>query len=426
MVININTEKYFFVGLSLIIATLPFLLSHNLVFILTRISIVLVVLAWIPQKKFNFKAIARNRILISFLLYFLLILSSILYSSNLNAGISSTEKALPLLVFPLVILTIKPLSFEKIVILLRIFVITVTLASLICLGYAFHRNNYVDVFVSINWFYFSYYDLTEIINIQPIYLSLFVGFSILLLLSDLILLGSKQNLVRRSISVVWIAHLFIFLLLLAGKASIISMILILIFGSFLFFYQRENYWSAIIFASLIIIVSVGAIYKLPIVRERFIASLGLNKTSDWVYGDPNSLKPNLEARLIKWEASTKIIKDNWLFGVGAGDVQDELNMRYKEIGFQLGVDERFNAHNQYLQTSIGIGVVGLLVFLSTLLIGLKESIRTKNYLYLSFIAFFAMNCFTESLMERQYAIILYSLFSCLLFDLRRPTSPIKI
>lgn len=319
------------------------------------------------------------------------------------------------MIFPLVVLTAPGLCKETIDRLFHFFALSVTAASIVCLGYAFHRNNYLEGFKSPNWFYFSYYDLTEVINIQPIYLSLFVGFSIFLLMSELLTKVRISGLLKKSINIVWIIYLFVFLLLLAGKASIITTLFILIIGTFLFFAKRKNYWSAVVFVVIIIVISISTIYQLPIVRERFISSLGHSKTSHWVYGDPNNMQQNSEARLIKWKASMEIIKFHWVIGVGTGDVQDELDKQYAKAGFQLGIDERFNAHNQYLQTLIGLGIVGLTTFFCTILIALKESMRTKNHLYTSFVIFFAMNCATESLLERQYGIILYSLFSCLLF-----------
>lgn len=413
--IKVNAGQWMFIVMAIMIATMPFIFTHKVAFLLNRASIVLTVLIWITQLRPDFSQIAKNKLLFSFLAIYLLTLISIFYSSNLKIAISSAEKGLPLLVFPLVILTVPGIFKEKTVKLFRFFTLAVTAASIVCLGYAFHRNNYFEGLKNPNWFYFSYYDLTEVINIQPIYLSLFVGFSIFLLTSDLLTRYRMSGLLKKSIIILWIVYLFVFLIFLAGKASIIATFLILIVGTFLFFASRKKYWSAVIFVALIIGVSISTIYQLPVVRERFISSFGLNKTSDWVYGDPNKTQPDSEARLIKWKASIEIIKSNWLIGVGTGDVQSELNLQYEKLGFQLGIDQRFNAHNQYLQTSIGLGIIGLLTFLGTILTSLKESIRTKNYLYTSFIVFFALNCITESLLERQYGIILYSLFSCLFF-----------
>ncbi|MFM9839142.1 MAG: O-antigen ligase family protein [Cyclobacteriaceae bacterium] len=357
-----------------------------------------------------------NKLLISFCIYFILIFISTFYSANTANALNSLEKSLFVLWIPLLLLTSPTLDLQKTELLLKIFSASVFLASLICLGYAVHRNNYSEVFTDPNWFYFSYSDLTEIISIQPIYLSLYVSFTIFIVL----ILGASswrnKGPVFKGLMIAFLFYLFFFLFLLSGRASIVATILILTIAVFWYFLSRRKFYSGLMAIFSLIMISGLLVYNLPIVKDRFFEAFGLDKTSTWVYGDPQNRKPLPEARIIKWQSALNIIKESWLFGVGVGDVQDALNKEYETVGFLSGVNERFNTHNQFLQTWAGTGIVGLITLLSTFFYSFRNAIRTRSYLVLCFLALFFLCSITESTLERQDGSLMYILFSCLFYS----------
>ena len=102
-------------------------------------------------------------------------------------------------------------------------------------------------------------------------------------------------------------------------------------------------------------------------------------------------------------------------GVGTGDVKDVLLQKYQEKGITNAYLLRLNAHNQYLQTTIALGILGLLVVLGCLFLPLYEALRQKNILVFLFILIVAFNLLVESMFERQAGIVFYSFFNALLF-----------
>lgn len=407
---------YLLVG---VVVTTPFILSNKLFFLVNRISIFSLLFVSIFRPDFIKdirRALTYNGLFFATIALFLWEVIGGIYSSNIDTWASTVEKKTSLVLLAVAILAGPRLGYLHVTRLLNWFVYSVAMASAICLIYAFHRNNYFEVFTNPNWFYFSYYDLTEIINIQPIYLSLYVGFSMFCIVDRLVEGWDKLTTGSKVGWILGLVYLFVFLFLLAGKASILGAIFILVCGTFLFFARRRKLFHAICLTTAILIAVSLLVYSLPIVRERFLATFGFKPTSMWVYGDPNSTNPASEARLVKWQSGLRIVRDNWLIGVGQGDVQDELIARYRDVGFELGVSERFNAHNQYLQTWIGSGLVGLVLFLFGIFSGIRKSLQTEDYLYLAFLTFFSINCLTESVLERQYGVLFYSLFGCLLFS----------
>jgi O-antigen ligase len=77
----------------------------------------------------------------------------------------------------------------------------------------------------------------------------------------------------------------------------------------------------------------------------------------------------LRIRLAYWQAAARIIEENWLTGIGAGN---ELAVpRYVTID----TPEQTNVHNDYLQTTMETGVFGALLFFSLLAFLLRQSLR---------------------------------------------------
>jgi len=342
-------------------------------------------------------------------------LLSLFYSSNISVAVSSLEKKLPLLVLPLIIMTSGILNFKGLDWVVKIFAGSVSIASLICLFHAFHRNNYLEVFSNPNWFYFSYYDLVEILDIQPTYFSVFVSFSFF---AAIFMIGNswvESSWPRRLFYCFWACYLYVFLILLSGKTSIIATILIFMAINFVYFRKRKQLMVGLLTLLLIVVASGMIISKLPVAKERFLEVLGINRTSDWVYGDPQRNQPIPDARLVKWQSSLEVIRNNWLFGVGSGDLQDELNKQYEIHNFQGGIVEQLNTHNQYLQTLVGTGLIGLTFFMVTLIASISKAIRLNNHFFLVFIALFGLCCLTEAMLERQFGILFYCIFSSLLY-----------
>jgi O-antigen ligase len=196
--------------------------------------------------------------------------------------------------------------------------------------------------------------------------------------------------------------------------------------TFVYFQNRKRLRVGLLTLLLIVAASVMIISKLPVVKERFLEVFGVNKTSDWVYGDPQRNQPIPDARLVKWQSALDVIRDNWLFGVGSGDVQDELNKQYEAHDFQAGITEQFNTHNQFLQTWVGTGLMGLAVFIATLIVSVAKAIRLKNHFFLLFMALFVICCLTESMLERQFGILFYVIFSSLFYQRKTENSEFVI
>ncbi len=118
-------------------------------------------------------------------------------------------------------------------------------------------------------------------------------------------------------------------------------------------------------------------------------------------------------RIIYLKASIQLFKDNLWFGVGLGDVHDEFLTYYEKNNSLLKGKNRKRVHNQYMSFAVGLGVIGLtlwLLFLYYPAFNIKESKK----LYLLFLLIISLSFLTDNTLERQAGVMFFAFFNSLL------------
>jgi O-antigen ligase len=145
------------------------------------------------------------------------------------------------------------------------------------------------------------------------------------------------------------------------------------------------------------------IYNNPILKYRVLTVFDSSITHKYLSF------ANQNIRLIKWENGLELVSKSPIFGYGIGDAKSELIEQYKSNGFQTGVENAYNSHNQYIDILLQTGLFGLLI-----MFGLFYTIfsnKLKNRFELKLIAFvFVISFFTESILGRHWGIISFVLF----------------
>lgn len=118
-----------------------------------------------------------------------------------------------------------------------------------------------------------------------------------------------------------------------------------------------------------------------------------------------------DARMAINVTAVKTIMGNPLFGYGVGDYDTVLFERYVQDGYEKLKNEHHNAHNQYTETALAIGVVGLIVMVLWMVMPMYIAWRRKSCLWevmvLTFIVIFCS--LFESILERQMGILFVGL-----------------
>lgn len=87
------------------------------------------------------------------------------------------------------------------------------------------------------------------------------------------------------------------------------------------------------------------------------------------------------------------------------------------INLNVVIKAGCNAHNQYSDTIIAVGVVGLILLLLFFIFPVYLSIKNKTFdvVFVSFLIIIAFNCLFESIFERQMGIMFFTFFFFMLF-----------
>lgn len=362
----------------------------------------------------NFKTLAlKNKIGISFILFFLIHLLSLVYSENQVAGWRSIESKFSFLAFPIFL----PLIFNSGINKNSVFKFLNFLALLyilLSLG-----NYFYDYFIIKDIYPFMGskigFKFTESAkSLHPTYLSFYYLALILFNGNELFKGGSSKKKTFFTLSIISIFSLFV--IFLSSKVAFIGLVIIAIL--LLVKYAKESgklKQTILIFIGFVLIAVIG-IYNSNL-RLKFEQTYSeLTKTNR-----TNDMKvQSTGARIWFWKTTTEIIKDHPIIGVGTGDIRDELSKRYKEKEITWIQDKGRDSHQQYLQTFAALGIFGFLSLLAIFFILFQYSLKNKNFILFGFSLLYFIFGFTESMFETQAGIIFFVFFS--LYLVSTPTN----
>ncbi|MGA3014209.1 MAG: O-antigen ligase family protein [Bacteroidales bacterium] len=350
----------------------------------------------------------KNRILtFSFIAIYFLYLVGMLYSKNMKYGFFDLQVKLSLLLFPIIFATVdKDFPLQKLTTnVFKALVAGCLTGTLILLGIAtisFINSQDIQVFFYITFSRF----------IHPSYLSMYLNLAVGILAYHLI--NKKQNLSSgtRILFLVLTLYFSFVIILLSSKAGIFSLLLLTLMITIYLLKVNQQIWKGLIFISLVIVAFHIGYNFLPNIAGRF------KRAESAITDQKRTSQENMESnseRLVVWKAGLKVIEENPVFGVGTGDVKDALLSEYQKENKLFVYNLRLNAHNQYIQTYIALGIPGILLLALFLVIPGWLSLRNKQYLYFSFLAVFAFNVLVESMLEVQAGVIYYAFFNSLFF-----------
>ncbi len=392
--------------------SLAFLMPLNRIF--SSYLIGLLIINWLLEARFisRAKSIVRSHRRIDTFLFsglFIVYLIGMLYTDNQQEGWFSVQVKLSLIVFPILFATsdVSYWTIRRVRLPLIAFVAGSFLSSLICLGMALQGYNSTgnsDLFYYINLSYFHH----------PGYMAMYISFATAILISYLIQnKGLWKNRWRLIIlNLLLILYFSIFVVLLSSKAGIITLVLIFFLSvSFIVFVQRK-YKQGLLLMVLISITLATILNVFPYSANRFNIAGNVMEQSDLI--DESTTEGTVE-RILIWRYSIDLMNDNFFFGVGTGDVTDALVNLYQERDFIDASEKKLNAHNQYIQTFLALGLVGFIVLLLSLLLPAIFSVVRRQFIYFCFLVIVGFNFLIESMLLRQAGVVFYAFFNAFLF-----------
>jgi O-antigen ligase len=330
--------------------------------------------------------------------FFALTLFSVLWSTNQAEAWIEVQSKLPFLFFPLFLHPHNPVLKRSFSGMLRLFFLFGILISVLCLLQVICTNP-----LSLVFDFLSYERLSFVSGLQPIYLSYYLIFSIL---SGYFLWKSNPHL-QKWLYLSGIVFLFVMVVLLSSRTEVI-VLCILSLTALLDNFKKQKIWflgSAMGLLSLV----AAIILISPTNRQRFSEMLDFQSTykeNKWGGRD---------LRITKWRFTLEASRENLWLGTGAGDYWNSMEAVYQKHRFEIGLKEKFNSHNQYLQTLLTLGIPGLCIMLVFFFSMLRRAKESGNMLLLAAALTIALSMITESLWERQAGVFLSVFFANLFF-----------
>jgi len=114
-------------------------------------------------------------------------------------------------------------------------------------------------------------------------------------------------------------------------------------------------------------------------------------------------------RLELIKASLNIIKNNFWFGVGTGDMVNAYDQQLHDMHSDL-YGTKLRSHNQYLSIFSALGLFGFLIFMIALFYPVILNKRISNYYFLTFFIIFLLSMLNEDTIESQAGVTFFAFF----------------
>ena len=386
--------KYFidkFIYFSLVIVCLSICLNPLYKGLAITLLLISILTSYLSKKNnYNFNICNYNLLLIG--LYFLYIIG-IFYSYDKKEALFDLEVKLPLILLPLIFIFIpkKFITRQK----LWYYFIAVIIGFVTYVFYAFGMGiskaitNSLPIIPEI-----SYVNLAG----QPSYFALIGAISSILIykvpLIELFKLKVKLNYLIKGATLLIIMIFFLFLNSTSGLFLISFAFIYIILDLYLF--EKKK------ILTLYPLILITAFYTLAFNFDSF------NNRYEYYANTElkTEKKTGSQRKFINLNAH-KILIQSSLFGVGTGDVKSTLNKFYLDNGANFS--KYFNAHNQYLQTNIALGFIGLCLLFIVFLFPIIKMLREKEFFLLTIFILIGFSFLFESMLEKNMGTYFFAL-----------------
>jgi O-antigen ligase len=411
---------------TLLVLSLAFFLSAW-PFLIPKLIVIWLVF-WLIEGDFRnkFNILRSNPLFYIIVGFYLLNVASLFYSANVKRAMFDMEVKASLIIFPFLFssLKFKNSLFQKQI--LYSFITGVFFAVCFCLIRALFRTLTIDYATFMELYgwgtparhLFYYIELSYFFH--PAYFSMYILLAIVCFYE----LKPWRDKGKYAVAVIYFIFTSICLTmiyLLSSKAGLLALLGLFFSLSIFYIAKTRNFKAFFLFLFVGIIISVLIFLFNPRIQyalKEIKLKHNNNLISDTLKTDsiaPRIVAENRNDRLSIWYYSLEAVNKNIFFGTGSGDIKDELLTVYKRHNLVNEAQKKLNAHNQFLETAIGQGILGLSVLLVLFLWPLIISVRKRKLLGMSFIAITGISFIFESMLNTQAGVVFFAFFYAFFF-----------
>ncbi|MEO5572130.1 MAG: O-antigen ligase family protein [Bacteroidia bacterium] len=392
-------------------AIIKYLLGTSVFFIpffpfITPFLWVLLLINFLYTRQFSKSNFKFNPILIVFVLFYFLHILGMLWTTDWHEGIKNLRVQLPLLFFPVLFSFYQP-DKKTYLFIQKSLIAGCLIAIVICLVLAAKR--YMGDHDISDFFYTRYSVL-----IAPGYFSFCLNIAVLFVMNDFFREKSDKQFKNANVTVLLIILFMINIIILSSKMSIIAAIISLPFFAFCESI-KQNIFSKVFkwflaFTVIFVIIFYGYIKT----YNRFDQTVkALKEIDNSTHTMSEDYYNSSTIRLAEWNYGWEIFKQNFMLGVGTGDIKTATMAKYIEHDFRYGIHHFETTASQYLHEAIILGIIGLIGLVIIYFYPLVISIKDKNYLYASFLIILILYSATGGVFSAT-SVLIYGLFNSLM------------
>ena len=252
--------------------------------------------------------------------------------------------------------------------------------------------------IDLSWNSFYYTKLLGHVKANPITHSLYYNIAIILCAK---FLSTSKNKKESSIYILMMLSFFGMIFLFGSKTGYITAFFSMIFIGFSL--VKSKVLKAVFILGVSILFYTFYLY-VPYIHK---------KIGGFKWQISRHEKINLENRLprtVIWSEAAKLIKEEPLRGYGFGKSFETLKQRYTSINYTKGITNRFNAHNQFIESSIQLGITGFLWWIFLITYCIYISVINRDQWLGNFLFVLIAYLMVESLLESQMGVVAIGFF----------------
>ena len=347
----------------------------------------------------------NGRLFFKSTLVFYPFLFSLLYTENISIGSKSIQYILPLILIPfLIFFFTEALSKKQLVVLLVTFLIGCLLHSLY-LNYTFFELGLYEDFQKATFYKLPFREAVMNLSFEslhPTYVSLWYCFAIIFALYQI---RVQASLGRKILFGMSIFPLLGTIVLLSSRIGFLCLLVLIPY----YLLTVENRKMRILFLTCFLGLTVFSIFKISFISSRVVTEFQETELKAPIGKKHNSIN----IRIGIYECALALIKQNFLLGVGIGDVQSKLDSCYAKYDTDVYQNDNYNSHNYFLHVFLVAGLLGLLALLYMFFFFLRIAVTGKSFLYGSFLVVILLGMFFENILSRNHGVLFFALFNTL-------------
>ncbi|TWP23753.1 oligosaccharide repeat unit polymerase [Apibacter muscae] len=380
-------------------------------FALSNFMLILFGIASIFQCVKN-KTIKFDKNYLPLIIFFLWTVCSVVWTIDHQQTFKGIIKLISFLLIPIFFSQFPKIGNKNIIVIFRTLSISLSIYFIICLF-----NSYQLYISDQNINHFFYHDLTSMYNNNAIYISTFTSFTLLSMINV-----SK----KKFYDYILVFILLFYLILLSSKNIIFTTFFIQLM--IVLFFNKNKKQKQIIVGSLLsmVVIFTAFVYIDSPLKERYLVESNTNFKEILTKDFFNNYQFNgTNLRLLQLRMGIEMFLNNnvGFQGLGLSSAQGLLNDYY--LYYTVPQYLSYNFHNQYMQTSIELGIIGLFLLAFILVFSFIKSIKNYNIILFSFVLLMIFLFFTESFLNRQKGILFFVFIYSLLFKFQSRNFSIK-